>query len=156
MAWNFGFSRRNADKSPEIRATIENPTIPVSADNFLAFFGINSANLPAVTVDSALTVPAVWAAVAFMSRTLAALPRHAYRDTKAGATRITGRLETVVNIAPNAHYPGQRGQLSGVLRHQFGQSAGRDGRQRAYGAGGVGCCCLHVSHACRITAARLS
>ncbi|MBX4992904.1 HK97 family phage portal protein [Rhizobium binae] len=101
MALKDWFSRPNAEKSPETRATIENPMIPVSADNFLAFFGINSANLPAVTVDSALTVPAVWAAVAFMSRTLAALPRHAYRDTKAGAARITGRLETVVNIAPN-------------------------------------------------------
>ncbi|MGO7300312.1 phage portal protein [Rhizobium ruizarguesonis] len=101
MAIKDWFSRHNAEKAPETRATIENPTIPVSSDNFLAFFGINSANLPAVTVDSALTVPAVWAAVAFMSRTLAALPRHAYRDTKTGATRITGRLETVVNIAPN-------------------------------------------------------
>ncbi|QIG68364.1 capsid portal protein [Rhizobium phage RHph_Y3_56_1] len=101
MAIKDWFSRPSAAKAPESRATIENPTIPVSADNFLAFFGINSANLPAITVDSALTVPAVWAAVAFLSRTLAALPRHAYRDTKAGATRITGRLETVVNIAPN-------------------------------------------------------
>ncbi|MGO6719574.1 phage portal protein [Rhizobium ruizarguesonis] len=101
MAIKDWFSRPNAGKAPETRATIENPTIPVSSDNFLAFFGINSANLAAVSVDSALTVPAVWAAVAFMSRTLAALPRHAYRDTKTGATRITGRLETVVNIAPN-------------------------------------------------------
>ncbi|MGO6907682.1 phage portal protein, partial [Rhizobium ruizarguesonis] len=101
MAIRDWIGRPNTGKAPETRATIENPTIPVSADNFLAFFGINSANLPAVTVDSALTVPAVWAAVAFMSRTLAALPRHAYRDTKTGATRITGRLETVVNVAPN-------------------------------------------------------
>ncbi len=46
-------------------------------------------------------MPAVLAAVAFMSRTLAALPRHAYRDTKAGAKRVSGKLETVVNKAPN-------------------------------------------------------
>lgn len=82
-------------------ATIENPTIPVSSENFLSFFGVNGANLPNVTIDKALTVPAVWAAVAFMSRTLAAIPRHAYRDTKEGAKRAGGKLETVVNVAPN-------------------------------------------------------
>ncbi|CDM57185.1 Portal protein GP3 [Rhizobium favelukesii] len=94
-------SRRNADNAPETRASIENPTVPVSAENFMAFFGVQSANLPHVTIDNALRVPAVWAAVAFLSRTLAALPRHAYRDTKDGAKRVGGRLETVVNAAPN-------------------------------------------------------
>lgn len=88
-------------KEPETRASIENPTVPVSAENFMAFFGVQSANLPAVTIDNALTVPAVLAAVAFMSRTLAALPRHAYRDSKEGAKRINGKLQTVVNRAPN-------------------------------------------------------
>ena len=101
MAWNFGFGRRNAEKPAETRASIENPAVPVSSENFFAFFGLSSANLPAVTIDSALTVPAVWAAVAFLSRTLASLPRHAYRDTKDGAKRVTGRIETVVNVAPN-------------------------------------------------------
>ncbi|PCD66806.1 phage portal protein [Rhizobium phaseoli] len=95
------FSRRNAAKAAESRATIENPTVPVSAENFLAFFGVQGASLPHVTIDNALRVPAVWAAVAFLSRTLAALPRHAYRDTKDGAKRVGGRLETVVNAAPN-------------------------------------------------------
>ncbi|MFC3326217.1 phage portal protein [Mesorhizobium cantuariense] len=94
-------STRTATNALESRATIENPTIPLSAENFLAFFGVQSANLPAVTIDRALAVPAVWAAVAFLSRTLAALPRHAYRDTKDGAKRVGGRLETVVNAAPN-------------------------------------------------------
>jgi HK97 family phage portal protein len=101
MAVKDWFSRQNAAKAAEIRATIENPTVPVSAENFMAFFGVHSANLPAVTVDKALGVPAVWAAVAFLSRTLAAIPRHAYRDSKVGPKRITGKLETVVNIAPN-------------------------------------------------------
>lgn len=96
------FSRAEPEQTAENRAaTIENPTIPVSAENFLSFFGVNGANLPSVTIDKALTVPAVWAAVAFMSRTLAAIPRHAYRDTKEGAKRAGGKLETVVNIAPN-------------------------------------------------------
>ncbi|RDL51810.1 hypothetical protein BLJAPNOD_02951 [Ensifer sp. M14] len=101
MAIKNWFARRNADNALETRASIENPTVPVSAENFLTFFGVQTANLPAVTIDRALTVPAVLAAVAFMSRTLAALPRHAYRDTKTGAKRVSGRLETVVNKAPN-------------------------------------------------------
>jgi HK97 family phage portal protein len=101
MAWNFGFGRRNAEIPAETRESIENPTVPVSAENFMAFFGINSVTLPSVTVDSAMTVPAVWAAVTFLSRTLAAIPRHAYRDSKDGAKRITGKLATVVNQAPN-------------------------------------------------------
>lgn len=92
------FRQKNA---PEQRSTIENPTVPVSSENFLAYFGVQSSDLPTVTIDSALTVPAVMAAVAFLSRTLAAVPRHAYRDSKEGAKRIGGKLETVVNGAPN-------------------------------------------------------
>jgi len=101
MALKDWFSRRNAENAPETRANIENPTIPASADNFLAFFGVQSANLPHVTIDNALNVPAVMAAVAFLSRTLAAVPRHAYRTRKGSGERIGGRLETVVNTAPN-------------------------------------------------------
>jgi HK97 family phage portal protein len=81
--------------------TIENPTIPVSSENFLAFFGVNGANLPNVTIDAALTVPAVAAAVAFLSRTMAALPLHAYRQTKDGPKRTGGKLEDIVHDAPN-------------------------------------------------------
>jgi HK97 family phage portal protein len=90
-----------AKNAPESRASAENVSVPVSAENFLSYFGIQSGNLPNVTIDNALNVPAVFAAVAFLSRTLAALPRHAYRETKQGAKRVGGKLETVVNVAPN-------------------------------------------------------
>lgn len=86
--------RRSAD-SPE------NPTVPVSAENFLAFFGVQSANLPNVTIDSALTVPAVACAVAFLSRTLATVPLHGYRETKEGPVRMTGKTAVTVHDAPN-------------------------------------------------------
>ncbi|ACM26518.1 phage portal protein [Rhizobium rhizogenes] len=101
MALKDWFNRQNAVKAPETRASIENPTVPVSAENFMAFFGVQSANLPHVTIDNALNVPAVMAAVAFMSRTLAALPRHAYRTRRGSGERVGGRLEMVVNSAPN-------------------------------------------------------
>lgn len=99
----FEFARSAPAGAPEKRESIENPTVPVSAQNFLAFFGINSANLPSVTIDSALSVPAVWAAVAFLSRTLAALPLHAYRQTKGGPERVSGKLHTVIHEAANPH-----------------------------------------------------
>ena len=92
--WPF----RNSEKR---EASIENSTIPVSHENFLAFFGVNQAKLPSVTIDSALTVPAVLAAVAFLPRTLAALPLHAYRETKDGPKKAGGKLESVVHNAPN-------------------------------------------------------
>lgn len=92
---------RSAAAAPETRDSIENPTVPVSAEAFLAFFGVNGTSLPGVTIDSALGVPAVWAAVAFLSRTLAALPLHAYRSAKAGPARVGGKLETVIHENPN-------------------------------------------------------
>jgi HK97 family phage portal protein len=95
------FDRFRRQTAPEQRNSIENPTVPVSSESFLAFFGVQAANLPNVTIDRALAVPAVWAAVAFLSRTLAALPRHAYRTTKEGPKRLGGKLETVIHDAPN-------------------------------------------------------
>lgn len=86
----------------ETRASIENPTVPVSAENFLAFFGVNGTNLPSVTIDSALRVPAVWAAVAFLSRTMAALPLHAYRKTSTGPERVGGKLSDIFDGAANS------------------------------------------------------
>ena len=85
---------------PEAR-NAEDPRIPVSATNFWAKFGITSAPLGAVTIETALQVPAVAAAVAFLPRTLAALPLHAYKRTKNGSERIDGKLETVIHENPN-------------------------------------------------------
>lgn len=93
----FDIRRREARSA----SSPENASVPVSAESFLSFFGIQSANLPSVTIDSALTVPAVLAAVAFLSRTLAAVPLHAYRGTKDGAVKLTGKTATTIHDAPN-------------------------------------------------------
>jgi HK97 family phage portal protein len=94
----FGFDVTRS--RPEVR-NAEDPRIPVSAENFWAKFGISSANIPAVTIENALQVPAVAAAVAFLPRTLAALPLHAYKRGTNGAERIKGKLEIVVHENPN-------------------------------------------------------
>lgn len=97
----LGIEIRRSDGGETRAATIENPTVPVSSESFLAFFGVNATQLPAVTLDSALTVPAVTAAVAFLSRTMAALPLHAYRSTKDGPKKLSGKVASVVHDAWN-------------------------------------------------------
>lgn len=97
---NFlGFDIRRAEHRS---GSIENPTVPVSQTvEFMAFFGMDSKTLPRVTIDSALSVPAVLAAVAFLSRTLATLPLHAYRNGKDGAVRLSGKTATTIHDAAN-------------------------------------------------------
>ncbi len=97
---NFlGFDIRRAEHRS---GSIENPTVPVSQTaEFMAFFGMDSKTLPRVTIDSALSVPAVLAAVAFLSRTLATLPLHAYRGGKDGAVRLSGKTATTIHDAAN-------------------------------------------------------
>lgn len=86
----------------EVRNTSpENPTVPVSADSFLAFFGVQPGNLPAITIDRALTVPAVSAAVTFLSGSMANLPLPAYRTKEKSSERIKGGIDAILNEAPN-------------------------------------------------------
>lgn len=88
----------------ETRSSPENINVPVSAENFLAYFGVKNGGLPSVTVDSALQVPAVAAAVNFIPATLASLPRHAYRDKGGNPERVRGSLQRIVNEAPNPEW----------------------------------------------------
>lgn len=88
----------------EFRASPENPTVPVSAENFLSFFGVQTANLPNVTIDSALKVPAVAAAVTFLSSSMANLPLFAFRDRSSGSERIRNSIGRLLNEAPNEEW----------------------------------------------------
>ena len=70
--------------------SLENPNVPVSADNFLHLMGwgdFNSSSGVVVNVESALGVPAIWAAVNFISGTLASLPLEVMRRTQGGTER---------------------------------------------------------------------
>lgn len=88
----------------EVRS-IENPTVPVSAENFLSFFGIDHGKLPRVTIDGALKVPAVASIVSFIPSTLANLPIFAFRTDKDGdPIRIKGGLQRLLNEAPNEEW----------------------------------------------------
>lgn len=85
----------------EERASPEDPRVPISSEAFLSFFGVQSGNLPAVTIDTALTVPAVAAAVAFLSGSMANLPLHAFRVKSDNSERISGGIASILNEAPN-------------------------------------------------------
>jgi HK97 family phage portal protein len=106
--------------------SIENPAVPVSAESFLQYFGIAATGLPSVTTDSALTVPAVTAAVGFLSRTLAALPLHAFTNTRKGPVKAAGKLQIVIHENPNDR------QDSFKFRQYFWQQVFTGGRGLAY------------------------
>ncbi len=52
-----------------------------------------------VTTDSALKVPAVWAAVNFLAGTLASLPLNVYQKKDSGRVRVKGGLQTILHDA---------------------------------------------------------
>lgn len=87
----------------EQRASIENPTVPISSTNIMSFLGLDavSSSGQSVTIGSALGVPAVWDAVNFLSGTLASLPLHVYKKTATGRERVSGGLATVLHDAIN-------------------------------------------------------
>ncbi|WP_183791169.1 phage portal protein [Allorhizobium borbori] len=89
-------------KTRETRsASLESERVPVSAENFLQFFGVGGGSLPSVTPESALRVPAVQAAVLFLSRTLASLPLHAYATRKGSPVRMKGKTAQTIEKYPN-------------------------------------------------------
>jgi HK97 family phage portal protein len=90
--------------APEVRQISSIPGIERPNFDWSAIGNLANVQLPPVTIESALTVPAVLAAVSFLSRSLAALPLHAYRATERGAERVRGGIETLIHEAPNAEW----------------------------------------------------
>jgi len=88
---------------PERRQSIEDPRVPISSDNIMAFLGLDaiSSSGEQVTIESALGVPAIWAAVNFLSGTLAGLPLHIYRRSGDGRERVRGQLGNLLAGAAN-------------------------------------------------------
>lgn len=91
------------DSAPvEQRATI-GEMVTQSDPRLLQFFGFGvDGATEVVSIQSALTVPAVWAAVNFLSRTMAALPIKVYKKTDAGREAVSGdSISLVLNEAAN-------------------------------------------------------
>lgn len=100
----------------------EDPRVPVSAASFLAFMGIDTGIGSYVSIENALKVPAVQAAVTFLSGSLANLPLHGYRAKGDNAERLGGSLQILLNEAPNPEW------TSYGLRKYFWQQVFTTGR----------------------------
>ncbi|MAU40981.1 MAG: phage portal protein [Kordiimonas sp.] len=78
--------------------SLENPQVNISNAEIINFLGLSGDTVSgeSVTIETALGVPAVWAAVNFLSWTMAALPLHTYRKRDDNRERITGGLADVL------------------------------------------------------------
>ena len=126
MSWLDTLIADMRKPAKEQRMITEIPGIERPGANILNIMGIGDVTLPSVTIDSALTVPAVLSAVTFLSRSLAYLPLHVFRNTKDGSEKVTGGLETIIHDAPNAEW------TSFKLRQYFWQQVFTGGRGMLY------------------------
>lgn len=111
-------------REPETRS-LENPRVPISDSKaLLAMFGVSAGNLPTVTEESALTVPAWSAGTNFLSRSLANLPLHAFRTVEDQPQRLPGKLQRILNEAPNPEWS-SFGFRQYFWSQVFASSAGR-------------------------------
>ena len=88
----------NRKKAPEVREAL----VTQSAPNFLEVMGINSVVAgQVVTTQSALSVPAFFAAVNFIAGTIAGLPLHVYRREGDDRVRVRGGIADILSNAVN-------------------------------------------------------
>ena len=79
---------------------LENPSAPVSANDFLQVMGwgdFDSSAGVTVNTDTALGVPAIWSAVNFLSGTLAGLPLNVYQKTGGGREKHEGPISSILH-----------------------------------------------------------
>jgi HK97 family phage portal protein len=89
--------------------SLENPAMSLASnsDELLKLLGGITGNgeLPHVSIESGMKVPAVFMSVGFLSRCLASLPLHVYRKAEGGdAKRLDGDLQMLLNEAPNPEW----------------------------------------------------
>lgn len=83
---------------------LENPSAPVSATDFMSIMGWGDFSADAgvtVNVDTALGVPSIFAAVNFLSGTLAGLPLNVYQKTRNGRKKIENGIANILGSAVN-------------------------------------------------------
>ncbi len=77
---------------------LEDPNVPLSAASLFDWGGTSSSGVR-VNEDNALTVPAIWDAVNFLSSTIAKLPIHVY--SRADGSKARPEIERMLNFAPS-------------------------------------------------------
>jgi HK97 family phage portal protein len=95
-------------RAAERRDSPESVKSSATAEEMWRFFGLQQGNLPNVTIDTALQVPAVSCAVDFLASAMASVPRHAFKvtkeDGKSKVEKVGGKLQRIVNEAPNPEW----------------------------------------------------
>jgi len=95
----FGLGKKKqAEQRAGITAVQSSPT---AAQIFRPDFWDKMVGATVVTPESALGVPAVWAAVNFIAGTIAGLPLQVYRKEKDGRKRVTGGIAPILHDAIN-------------------------------------------------------
>jgi HK97 family phage portal protein len=93
----FGFAKKTEERSAA--------NVPQSAPNFFERMGWahlgQSGSGAVVTIETALGVPAVWAAVNFLSGTLAGLPVKVYRDGRKERVEVKTGVARLLKGSPN-------------------------------------------------------
>lgn len=112
----------NLDLRREQRQMQSIPGIERPSFNWATVTNLSGIELPPVTIDSALTAAPFGCGVGFLSRSLAAIPLCAYRDTDDGPEKIKGGIQTLVELAPNAEWTAFK------LRQYFWQQVFTGGR----------------------------
>jgi len=115
MPWWNPFERRAA---PETGGPFAASWPMVLADGFS-----RTRSIVPVTVETALMVPAVSAAVNFLAETFASLPAEIYRETKTGREEVTNGISRLLSSAPNDHvsaYEFKKQLISDKLTHGRG------------------------------------
>jgi len=99
----MAFWNRNR-KAPEERSGIEDPSVPISSEAIIDFLNVSgglSASGVTVTIEKAMGVPAIWAAVNFISGTMAGLPLNLYQKTAEGRQKVGSTLATILHDSWN-------------------------------------------------------
>ena len=124
--WNFGFGVEGRGDAPANEARATSPvTVTQSSSDFFAALGVNwnvSASDIVVNRDTALGVPAVLAAVEFLSGTLAGLPVGLFKKGSASREKQSGPLANLLRYAVNPE------MSSFAWRKQMFASVFADGR----------------------------
>jgi HK97 family phage portal protein len=120
--------KRASAVAAEVRASLENPAIPLSdAGAWRSLMGDwHSVAGVTVTYETALEVPAVWCAVNFIAGTIANLPLQVFRKTEKGReTADTDPLYGILHDAPNdelTSFMWRKGMMVSVLLRGRGVS----------------------------------
>lgn len=97
----FGFGGKKQSEERAMANVTAVQSSPEAAQIFRPEFWAMMDKQVVVTVDTALGVPALWAAVNFIAGTIAGLPLQVYRKGKDGRDRVTSGVAPILHDAVN-------------------------------------------------------